>query len=166
MIVSDTGPLIAFARLGRLPLLRQVVSTVLIPDAVFNEMVTRGRGRPGSSEVAEGTWIQRRTVSDQEALPQFPAPLHAGEREAILLAAELNIPLLIDEHRGRHIAVTRARGLNVIGSLRILGEAKARGLIPAVHPLVAELLDLAYWLDEATIVRPFLREMGEHDTSG
>jgi predicted nucleic acid-binding protein len=95
---------------------------------------------------------------------QFPVPLHAGEREAILLAAELNAPLLIDEHRGRDIAV--ARELNVIGSLRILGEAKERGLIPAVRPLVAELLDLAYWLDEATIVRPFLREMGEDDAAG
>jgi predicted nucleic acid-binding protein len=54
----------------------------------------------------------------------------------------------------------------VIGSLRILGVAKERGLIPAVRPLVAELLDLAYWLDEATIVRPFLREMGEDDAAG
>jgi predicted nucleic acid-binding protein len=164
MIVADAGPLIACARLGRLPLLRQVLETVLIPDAVFDEIVTRGRGRPGSSEVAEANWILRRTVSDQEALTQFPDPLHAGEREAILLAAELHVPLLIDEHRGRDIAITR--GLNVIGSLRIFGEAKERGLIPAVRPLVAELLDLAYWLDEATIVRPFLREMGEHGTSG
>jgi predicted nucleic acid-binding protein len=161
MIVSDTGPLIAFARLGRVPLLRQVVGIALIPDAVFDEIVTRGRGRPGSSEIAEASWIQRRTISDQEAVAQFPVPLHAGEREAILLAAELNAPLLIDEHRGRDIAV--ARELNVIGSLRILGEAKERGLIPAVRPLVAELLDLAYWLDEATIVRPFLRDMGEDD---
>jgi hypothetical protein len=74
MIVSDTGPLIAFARLGRLPLLRQVVGTVLIPDAVFDEIVTRGRARPGSLEIAEASWIQRRTVSDQEAVAQFPVP--------------------------------------------------------------------------------------------
>jgi predicted nucleic acid-binding protein len=159
MIVADTGPLIAFARLGRLQLLRQVVRIIFIPDAVFDEIVTRGQGRPGSSEVADADWIQRRTLSDQEAIAQFPIPLHAGEREAILLAVELHAPLLIDEHRGRDIA--RARGLNVIGSLRILGEAKTRGLIPAVRPLVGELLNLAYWLDQETIVRPFLREMGE-----
>ena len=46
MIVADTGPLIAFARLGRLQLLRQVVRIIFIPDAVFDEIVTRGQGRP------------------------------------------------------------------------------------------------------------------------
>ena len=117
MIVADTGPLIAYAHLHRLPLLRQVVNTVLIPDAVFDELVTRGRGRPGSSEAAEGIWIQRRTLSDHEVSAEFPAHIHAGEREAILLAQELNLPLLIDEQRGREIVL--ARGLDVIGSLRI-----------------------------------------------
>ena len=163
MIVLDTGPLIAFARLNRLALVRQVVGVVLIPDAVFDELVTRGQGKPGSAEAAEGIWIRRRSLSDSEALARFPAALHAGEREAILLAEELNVPLLIDEHRGRDIAL--ARGLEAVGSLRILGEAKTRGLIPAVRPIVDELLHLAYWLDEETIVRPFLREMGEESAS-
>jgi predicted nucleic acid-binding protein len=89
MIVADTGPLIAFARLNRLALVRQVVGVVLIPDAVFDELVTRGQGRPGSAEAAEGIWIQRRSLSDSEALSQFPVTLHAGEREAIELYLDL-----------------------------------------------------------------------------
>ena len=101
--------------------------------------------------------IRFRSVGSIPGLPP------CGEREAILLAEELNIPLLIDEHRGRDIAL--ARGLEVVGSLRILGDAKTRGLIPAVRPLVDELLNLSYWLDEETIVRPFLRDMGEDNVS-
>jgi predicted nucleic acid-binding protein len=33
MIVSDTSPLIAFARIGRLDLLRQVAGELVIPQA-------------------------------------------------------------------------------------------------------------------------------------
>jgi predicted nucleic acid-binding protein len=47
MIVADTGPLIAFARLGRLNLLRQVVEALVIPEAVYEELVGRGHDRRG-----------------------------------------------------------------------------------------------------------------------
>jgi uncharacterized protein len=54
MIVADTGPIIAFARLGRLGLLSDVVGVVIIPDAVYEELVDRGQGRPGAAEVRHG----------------------------------------------------------------------------------------------------------------
>ena len=53
MIVADTGPLIAFTRIERLNLLRQVVEELLIPQAVYEEM-TAVQGRPGAAEVARG----------------------------------------------------------------------------------------------------------------
>ena len=83
MIVADTGPIIAFARLGQLDLLRQAVESLVIPDAVYEELVGRGHDRLGAEEVAQGEWIHWRTVTDQEAVAQLPRVLHAGEREAI-----------------------------------------------------------------------------------
>ena len=159
MIVADTGPIIAFARLRQLDLLRQVVETLIIPEAMYEELVGRGRDRPGAAEVAHGGWIHRRMVTDQEAVTQLPRVLHAGEREAIVLAHELQAQLLIDEQRGRDIAI--ARGLEVMGILRILAEAKQRGLITAVRPLVEALLAVGYWIDEEHVIQPFLQEMGE-----
>ncbi len=159
MIVADTGPIIAFARLDRLNLLRQVVESLVIPDAVYEELVGRGRQRPGATEVIQGAWIHRRTVTDTDAVTQLPHVLHAGEREAIILADELHAQLLIDEHRGRETAI--ARGLAVVGILHIFAEAKQRGLIPAVRPLVEALLAIGYWFDEERVIRPFLHEMGE-----
>ena len=159
MIVADTGPVIAFARLGQLDLLRQVVEALVIPDAVYEELVGRGRDRPGVAEVEHGGWMHRKTVTNREAVAQLPQVLHAGEREAIILAHEVNAQLLIDEQRGRDIAI--ARGLEVMGILRILAEAKQRGLIPAVRPLVEALLAVGYWIDEERVIRPFLQEMGE-----
>jgi uncharacterized protein len=158
MIVADTGPIIAFARLGQLDLLRQAVESLVIPDAVYEELVGRGHDRPGAAEVVHGGWIHRRTVTDQEAMTQLPRVLHAGEREAIVLAHELQAQLLIDEQRGREIAT--AQGLEVVGILRICADAKQHGLIPEVRPLVAALLTIGYWIDEG-VIRPFLEEMGE-----
>jgi len=159
MIVADTGPIIAFARLGRLDLLRQVVESLVIPDGVYAELVGQGHDRPGAAEVAQGRWIHRRTVTDREAVAQLPGVLHAGEREAIVLAHELQAQLLIDEQRGREIAT--AQGLEVVGILRIFADAKQHGLMPEVRPLVAALLTIGYWMDEESVIRPFLEEIGE-----
>jgi uncharacterized protein len=163
MIVADSGPMIAFARLGRLDLLRQVVEALIIPDAVYEELVGRGTARPGAQEVMQGEWIHRRTVTDRDAVTQLPRVLHAGEREAIVLARELQAQLFIDEQRGRDIA--RAQDLEVVGILRIFADAKQRGLIPAVRPLVTELLAIGYWMDEERVIRPFLEEMGETEAA-
>jgi uncharacterized protein len=51
MIISDAGPIIIFARIGRLPLLRDVTGSLLIPDAVYDEIVIKKGGMPGATEV-------------------------------------------------------------------------------------------------------------------
>jgi len=57
MIVSDTGPIIAFARLERLSLLRQVFDVLIIPQAVFDELVQSGPDQPGAPEAIQGEGI-------------------------------------------------------------------------------------------------------------
>jgi predicted nucleic acid-binding protein len=158
MIVADAGPIIAFARIGRLNLVQQVVGTLVIPNAVFEELVGTGRDRPGATEVETGGWIQRRAVKDRTAVVMLPQVLHLGEREAIVLAKELHASLLIDEQRGRGIAV--ARGLDVFGSLRIIAASKRLGLVGQAKPLVEAMHASGYWLNEE-ILRPFFRELGE-----
>jgi predicted nucleic acid-binding protein len=66
--------------------------------------------------------------------------------------------VLVDEQRGR--AAARALGLEPAGSLRVLAEAKALGLISAVRPIVEELQAIRYWIDQS-IIRDFLEEIGE-----
>lgn len=158
MIVADTGPIIAFARIRRLNLLRQVIEELVIPNAVYDDLVVKGKGRPGAAEVERGEWIHRKAVTDQAAVAQLPRVLHPGEREAIVLAQELGAQLLIDEKRGRKIAAER--GLEVFGSLRVLAEAKRMGLIELAKPLVEAMLAAEYWIDEE-LISPFLQEVGE-----
>ena len=46
-VVSDTGPLIALARVGRPDLLRRLYGQIVISSAVHNEL-TLGSDRPGA----------------------------------------------------------------------------------------------------------------------
>jgi predicted nucleic acid-binding protein len=85
--------------------------------------------------------------------------LAQGECEAILLAEEEGAPLLVDERKARDAAVQR--GIKVIGSPWVLKEAKQRGMILAVRPILEELLAIGYWLHPERVIHPFLQEMGE-----
>jgi predicted nucleic acid-binding protein len=158
MIVADSVPIIAFARIGRMDIMKQVVEEVVIPQAVYEELVISGGGRPGASEVEQSDWIHRRVVSDRRVLASFPAGLQRGQREAIALAQELGAQLLIDESRGRREALRR--GLDVRGSLRVLGEAKRQGLIEQVRPLVEAMIASGYRMGE-NIISSFLQGLGE-----
>jgi predicted nucleic acid-binding protein len=156
MIVSDAGPIIIFTRIGRLPLLREVTSAITIPAAVHAEIAISGM--PGATELAEAEWVQRASVAESSLLATLPSALHAGEREAIALAKERHAQLLMDEIRGRRAAVQL--GIEVIGSLRILAEAKRFGHIDLVQPVIVEMQSSGYRFEQ-TLIGRFLEQMGE-----
>jgi uncharacterized protein len=156
MIVSDAGPIIVFARIGRLSLLREVTGPITIPAAVHAEIAIPGM--PGATELAAVEWIQRATVAESSLLATLPTALHAGEREAIALANERDAQLLMDEIRGRRAAAHL--GIEVIGTLRILAEAKKLGCIDIVRPLILEMQSSGYRFERA-LIRRFLEHMGE-----
>ncbi len=158
MIVSDAGPIIVFVRIRRLLLLRDVVGSLLIPDAVYDEIVVNKEGMPGACEVADAPWIQSTSVIDRSFAGNLPQALHAGEREAIALAKERGAQLLIDEFRGRRVAT--GLGIDVIGTLRILAEGKRRGHVPLVRPIVAEMQSSGYRF-EHNLIRDFLERVNE-----
>ena len=60
IIVADSSPLIALARVGRLELWRSVFGSVLLPMAVWAELVQVGMDRPGWAAVVTADWIGRR----------------------------------------------------------------------------------------------------------
>jgi predicted nucleic acid-binding protein len=65
IIISDSTPLINFAKLGRLDLLQKLFEKVYIPEAVYYEVVIEGEDRPGAVEVKTATWIERCLVSQE-----------------------------------------------------------------------------------------------------
>jgi len=160
IVVSDTSPLINLAAVGQLDLLRQLYGHVIIPQAIYDEIVLAGVGQPGSAEVKDAVWIETRRLKDQALADILNLELDRGEAEALALALELKAELLlIDERKGRAIA-TRL-GLVHIGLLGALVEAKQRGLILAVQPLVDDLIAKAGFWISADLYRRVLQAAAE-----
>lgn len=151
IVVSNTSPLIALSAIDRLDLLRDLYSEIWIPEAVRQEAVGTGLGRPGA-EIQTVSWVAVRPV-EGEFLPRALAvELDRGETEAIALAVESRADvLLIDERRGRKVA--GRFGLNVLGVLGVL--------IEAVGPLLDELLAKAGFRISAALRQRAVEEAGE-----
>ena len=78
-------PIIIFARIGRLSLLRDVTGSLPIPDAVYDEIVIKKAGIPGATDVAQAAWVQKASFANRSIIDGLPSDLHEGGREAMLL---------------------------------------------------------------------------------
>ena len=111
MIISDSTTLIVLFDLDRLDLLSNVFSTIIIPDAVHKEISVK-------SSIILPSFTKVQKVNDSDMLDILKNVLDLGESEAIALALELELPLIIDEKKGRKIAMRE--GIKIIGLLGII----------------------------------------------
>lgn len=156
MIISNSTPLIAFARIGKLKLLESIVGRVLVPEAVWEE-VTGGRGRIGAEPIRNASWVDVRAVA--AVAPDLLLLLDRGEAEVIALAEQLGADeVRLDERAARAVAL--ARGLNVIGSVGLLIRARHRGLVATVRPLV-EQMQAQGMRYSRRFIEEVLRQLGE-----
>ncbi len=143
IVVSDTSPITNLAAISQLDLLQQLYTSLIIPTAVYNEMVEVDKVVPGAVEVQTLSWIQTQAVADAQRVTDLQTSqenIDLGEAEAIILAVELKADLLLmDERRGRALATSY--GLSVTGLLGVLLQAKRNGLISAVKPLMDQLIE-------------------------
>ena len=142
----------------RLELLSALYKAILVPEAVYREVVDSGRGRAGSKEVRSAGWIE--VVPGIAADKFLEAELGRGESQVIALAIDRRADLaLIDELVARRVA-SQVFGLRVCGSAGILVQAKRAGLIPAIRPLLEGMKRSGYYLSERLVERA-CREAGE-----
>ncbi len=106
VVVSDASPIIAYANIERLDLLERLLSPLLAPPRVVQEI----RPSVGLAPlwIVETPLRRRPTVLDAWALD-------AGEYEAIGLALELGARVILDDRPARLVA--KQMGLEVTGSI-------------------------------------------------
>lgn len=158
-VVCDSTVFIGLAKIRKIELLKQIFREVFIPDAVFNEVVTSGKGRPGVKEIANAKWIKREPIKDQRTVEILIAELGQGEAEVLVLGKELNADLLIIDDERARTAATSA-GFNIIGLAGILLFAKQLKLIPSVKALLDQLQSKNFRLSDR-IYREVLKKSGE-----
>lgn len=147
IVVADSTPLIAIARINQFQILRSLYDFVAIPRAVETEVTTLGASRAGAAEVRSADWIGVYDVSDRAVVDSFGQQLDLGESEAIALAIQLEpSTLLIDEAKGRRIA--RAQNIRTIGTIGTLLLAKRQGLIDEISPCLSALRDADFRMSD------------------
>jgi len=160
LVVADAGPLIFLSAIDQLELLRTLHDRVLIPSAVFDEVVENGAGLPGCVEVAQATWLEILEVDEADpVLRTLLTTLDTGEAAALALAHRERADLvLMDERRGR--AAARRLGLSVQGTLGVLVRAKRAGALETVGAHLHSLREAGFWIAD-DIVRRTLDAAGE-----
>jgi uncharacterized protein len=160
IVISNTSPITNLAAVGQLSVLQQLYETVVIPEAVYAELTAGDGAQPGGAEVQTLQWIETKPVTDQTLVTALQMELDPGEAAAIALAVELKADLLLlDERRGRAVALRL--GLRFVGLLGVLIEARQKGGIMAVKPILDDLVTKAgFWVSQQLYAR-VLQAAGE-----
>ena len=138
-VVSNSGPLMALAKIGQIGLLYPVYGVVLIPNAVYEETVFSGLVRGEADAVNIEMALRRKqlkviTQAENKLSKKVEAlSLDRGEKHAIQLAISEKADLiLLDDMQARKEA--KALELPVKGTLGIF--------VDAVRQSVLELADI------------------------
>lgn len=126
-VVTNSSCSIGLEQIQRLELLSQVFSSIVIPEAVQQEIGFRA------------AFLNVQVVQNQNLVASLKTQVDDGEAEAIALAQEISaLYLVLDDGKARKLA--KQLGLQVIGTVGVLLRAKQLQVIPAVKPLLDALI--------------------------
>ena len=118
IVVSDSTTLISLMNIERFALLFRFAEKIIITPSVYNEVTVQK-----SAKHILDTYIIEKKVSIAEVahtqnVQALRTRLDLGESESIVLAKERNLPLIIDEKKGKKVALSF--GIQAIGLVGIL----------------------------------------------
>ncbi len=133
-IISNSSPLINLSKTGQLALLEPLYGKILIPRAVYQELIEEGRGREGVAQIKQLLTkgiLEVQDVQDVSLVRAFQKDLDFGESEVLVLALKIGADLIIvDEVDARRIA--ELHNIKKTGFVGVLIKAKHQGLLKKV----------------------------------
>ncbi len=161
IVVADTSVILNLCFLGQEPLLPVLFGTVHAPPQVEAEFLRLAGAGVRFHGPVFPSFILRTAPLQTKAHAWAQSPvLHHGETAALSMALELRADLvLMDEAEGR--AAATALKLTTMGLLGILLQARQRGLIASVAPLLDRLARKARFWMAPSLRTAILRAAGE-----
>lgn len=157
--VTDASFVIGVSVCGQWETLEAFVNPLIVADAVWEEVVEQGKGKPGRKELQQAAFVERRSVSNTNAVVMLTATLDKGEAETLVLATELGVTtVFMDDLRGRKVA--QSVGLQTIGVAGFLLLAKNHKIIQEVRPFLLQLQQKGFRLS-SKLIGKILQAAGE-----
>ncbi|MEE8496176.1 MAG: hypothetical protein V3S21_06810 [Xanthomonadales bacterium] len=143
IVITDAGPLIAFAGIDALFILQSLFSEVSVAESVKRECLAKpGKDCQRIETAIDAGWLV--ICSPELASEPLSPSLGAGESDSIRYA--LQSPheslLIVDDRLARRFALKQ--GINIVGTVRVLDLAEQRGLIKGAEHSMAEMAAIAY----------------------
>ena len=141
-MISNTSPIIFFAKIRRFDILERLYERIIIPNEVKEELLFGNK--PDSEIVNEAIFKGKLIVKSPGKLLNFS--LGKGESSAISLAIELKMPLIIDDYAG----FRTAQSLNVeaLRTPSVIFSAVKKKLISKKEALdiINNIIDEGYYI--------------------
>lgn len=152
VLIVNASPLIFLGNAGRIDLLRSAgAGRIMVPEPVFDEVISGGYTDKAARAVSEAAWIEKRT---SPPIPESVVAwdLGAGESSVIALAVQMpDAHVVIDDLNGRKCAL--ALGIGVIGTLGVIVSAHRQGQLADPRAVLLELRAAGMWLSDTVIAR-------------
>lgn len=147
-LICNTSPLQYLHQLGLLELLPALADDIIVPEAVVRELKVGSTMGVAVPNIRELPWLNVKRPTHALVLPLI-TDLGRGEIEVLALGLEYpNTTLVLDDKLARNVALNLQ--LQITGTLGILLDAKASGLIVVVKPFLDELNALGFRLADET----------------
>lgn len=156
--VVNASPLILLGKVEQIQLFGALACEIAVPRAVTREVGAKPDGEPTVQTLMA---LESTIVVDDEVPPAniLSWDLGPGETQVISHAVMHSAArVVIDDLEARRCA--KAMGLAIIGTLGIVGRAKAHGLIERAGPVVQRLRESGLYVSDE-LVKRLLREVGE-----
>lgn len=150
LLIADTSPLLALARVDVLSVLCGLFDQVCVTQSVVVECLVKVERLDAQRVQAAITAGFLLVVPDPQVRVSL-SHLDRGEQTALEYALLEQATVLIDERLGRLAA--KAHQLKMIGAPGVLLLAKRKGLLPAVKPILHELIASGYFLSDALVAQ-------------
>lgn len=136
LVISNSSPLIILCKCDLLGLLKHFFGEILIPQAVYDEVVHQAKDREQSAAIMSCDFIRVHSSSIEGIT--FSRKLDRGEQEALMLAVALHADfILLDDKRAQKEAL--ALNLSFLPTFALIVKAARKGVVADLDAVLAQL---------------------------